>query len=224
MSAASATVFIVDDEEAVADSIAMLLGSVGLSTRLFPDPRAFLAHYQAGDAGCLVLDVRMPRMSGLELQQELIRRHCTLPIIFITGHGDVPMAVEAMRAGAVDFLQKPFNDEDLIRRVHKALEIDAQERALLQRREELGRRWAGLTAREQEVAQRIADGEANKVVAADLGISERTVEVHRARILQKLEVRSLAQLVQVVLSLREARRGGLPMDGRDAGPGRSPPT
>ncbi len=201
-SAEVSTVFIVDDEEAVADSIAMLLHSVGMTTRLFPDPRAFLESYRSEQAGCLILDVRMPRMSGLELQQEMIRRHLTLPIIFITGHGDVPMAVEAMRAGAVDFLQKPFNDEELIRRVHKALEIDGRERDLLRKREELERRWADLSTREQEVAERIADGKANKVVALELDISERTVEVHRARLLQKLGVRSLAQLVQVVLSLR----------------------
>ncbi len=206
-SPAATTVFIVDDEEAVADSIAMLLHSVGLATKLFPDPRAFLEGYRLEQAGCLILDVRMPRMSGLELQQEMIRRHLTLPIIFITGHGDVPMAVEAMRAGAVDFLQKPFNDEELIRRVHKALEIDRHERELLRKHEELARRWAELTAREQEVAQRIADGKANKVVAQELDISERTVEVHRARLLQKLGVRSLAQLVQVVLSLRTEGAG-----------------
>ncbi|MDP9142819.1 MAG: response regulator [Pseudomonadota bacterium] len=206
-SSVATTVFIVDDEEAVADSIAMLLRSVGMTTRLFRDPRAFLEGYRSEQAGCLILDVRMPRMSGLELQQEMIRRHLTLPIIFITGHGDVPMAVEAMRAGAVDFLQKPFNDEELIRRVHKALEIDRHERELLRKHEELARRWAELTAREQEVAQRIADGKANKVVAQELDISERTVEVHRARLLQKLGVRSLAQLVQVVLSLRTEQAG-----------------
>lgn len=204
MSGNPATVFIVDDEEAVSDSIAMLLRSVGLTARTFPDPRAFLEAYRSQEAGCLVLDVRMPKMSGLELQQELSRRRCTLPIIFITGHGDVPMAVEAMRAGAVDFLQKPFKDDELIRRVQRALELDERERELLQRRGELRNRWNELTAREQEVAQRVAKGEANKVVAADLGISERTVEVHRARILQKLGVRSLAQLVQVVVALRES--------------------
>ena len=118
----SGTVFIVDDEEAVRDSIAMLLRSVGLRTQLFADATSFLRQYRGELAGCLVLDVRMPRMSGLELQQELNRRGWTLPVIFITGHGDVPMAVEAMRAGALDFLQKPFKDDDLIRRVQKALD------------------------------------------------------------------------------------------------------
>lgn len=195
------TVFVVDDEEVVADSISMLLRSVGLATRCFPDPKAFLASYRPEMPGCLLLDVRMPRMDGMELQEELNRRHYTLPIIFITGHGDVPMAVEAMRAGAVDFLQKPFNDDDLIRRVRKALEQDQRDREMLQKREEILRRWKELTPREQDIARLIAAGEANKVVAAQLQISERTVEVHRARILQKMETRNLAQLVQVMLLL-----------------------
>ena len=198
------TVYIVDDEEAVADSISMLLRSVGLKARTFPDPRAFLAGCGPGEPGCLVLDVRMPKMSGLELQQELSRLHYTLPIIFITGHGDVPMAVEAMRAGAMDFLQKPFNDDELIRRVQRALELDARERALLQRRDELRARWNDLTTREQEVARLVADGQANKAIAIDLGISERTVELHRAHILQKMGARNLAQLVQMLLRLEPA--------------------
>ncbi len=197
------TVFIVDDEEAVSDSIALLLRSVGLRTKVFTDPRGFLNEYRPDQPGCLVLDVRMPKMSGLELQQELSRRHYTLPVIFITGHGDVPMAVEAMRAGALDFLQKPFKDDELIRRVQKALEQDAEERGLLKQREEMRQRWQELTAREREVADRIVDGQANKVVAMELGLSERTVELHRAHIMQKMGARALAQLVQMVLSLRQ---------------------
>ena len=121
----NAVVHIVDDEAAVADSVTLLLQSVGLRTRIFTDARSFLDAYQPAMAGCLLLDVRMPRMSGLELQNELNRQHCSLPVIFMTGHGDVPMAMEAMRAGAMDFLQKPFNDDDLIRRVQKALEHDS---------------------------------------------------------------------------------------------------
>jgi two-component system, LuxR family, response regulator FixJ len=148
-----------------------------------------------------VLDVRMPRMSGLELQHELNRRGWTLPLIFITGHGDVPMAVEAMRAGALDFLQKPFKDDDLIRRVQKALEQDARERADLRQRDALRRRFEELTPREREVGQRIAAGEANKVVALELGLSERTVELHRANLMQKLGLRNLAQLVQFMLQV-----------------------
>jgi FixJ family two-component response regulator len=202
MNAPGPTVFIVDDEEPVADSIAMLLRTVGLATKIYRDARVFLEEYHADQPGCLLLDVRMPKMSGLELQQALIARNVSLPIVFITGHGDVPMAVEAMRAGALDFIQKPFNDDELIRRVQKALEEDARERELLQRREELERRWAGLTPREREIALLIADGQANKRVAADLEISARTVELHRARILQKMGVRSLAQLVRMMVALK----------------------
>jgi len=206
MSAPAPTVFVVDDEEAVGDSIAMLLRTVGLATRVYRDARVFLREYRAEQTGCLLLDVRMPKMSGLELQQELVARNVTLPVIFITGHGDVPMAVEAMRAGAMDFIQKPFNDDELIRRVQKALEEDARERELLQRHEEIERRWGGLTPREREIALRIADGEANKRVAAELDISARTVELHRARILQKMGVRSLAQLVRMVVALKDKAR------------------
>ena len=197
----SGMVFIVDDEEAVRDSIAMLLRSVGLPTRTYPDAAVFLREHQPELPGCLVLDVRMPRMSGLELQQELNRRGWTLPVIFITGHGDVPMAVEAMRAGALDFLQKPFNDDELIRRVQKALRQDAQERAQLREREQLRQRFEELTPREAEVARLIVAGQANKAVALDLGLSERTVELHRAHLMQKMGARSLAQLVQMLLRL-----------------------
>ena len=194
-------VYIVDDEEAVRDSIAMLMRSVGLKSRLFPDAFSFLAAHSADLAGCLVLDVRMPRMSGLELQQELKRRGCTLPILFLTGHGDVPMAVEAMRAGAVDFLQKPFKDDDLIRRVQKALDLHAQERVQQRELAVIKQRFAALTPREREVARLLVAGHANKVIAIDLALSERTVELHRAHTMQKMEARSLAQLVQMLMRL-----------------------
>jgi two-component system, LuxR family, response regulator FixJ len=193
------TVFIVDDEEPVADSIAMLLGTVGLTTRIYHEGRRFLAEYSPEQGGCLLLDVRMPHMSGLELQQELIRRRIALPVIFITGHGDVPMAVEAMRAGAADFMQKPFRDEELIRRVQTALDEDRQQRELLRHKEEIRGRWNELTPREQEIARRLTEGQANKVMAAELDISERTVELHRARVMQKMGVRSAAQLVRMIL-------------------------
>jgi two-component system response regulator FixJ len=198
------TIYIVDDESAVADSLAMLLRSVGMVTRVYPDANSFLDTYNPGMEGCLILDVRMPRMSGLELQEELNRRRCTLPVVFMTGHGDVPMAVEAMRAGALDFLQKPFNDDDLIRRVQKALHCDARERELLLRVDAIERRWRELTPREREVAEQIVNGQANKSIAQALAISERTVELHRAHVMQKLEVRGVAQLVQMVVTLRGA--------------------
>src|SRR5581483_2002912 len=179
------TVFVVDDEEAVRDSIALLLRSVGVRSRTFGDPREFLDSYQPEHRGCLVLDIRMPRMGGMEVQQELNRRGWAIPVIFVTGHGDVPMAVEAMRAGAVDFLQKPFKDDELIRRVQKALQQDAQLREQLSSLEQLRSRYDSLTAREREIAGRLADGAANKAVAIDLGLSERTVGLHRAHIMQK---------------------------------------
>ena len=141
----TACVYIVDDEEAIRDSLALLLRSVGIPTRLFPDGGSFLAAYHAGMRGCVVLDVRMPRMGGLELQQELNRRGCSLPLIFMSGHGDVPMAVEAMRAGAMDFLQKPFHDEDMIRRVQRAMEQGERDSAALEEREGLRRRFETLT-------------------------------------------------------------------------------
>jgi FixJ family two-component response regulator len=195
-------VYIVDDEEAVRDSIALLLRSVGIRSRTFGDPREFLDSYRSEQRGCLVLDIRMPRMGGMEVQQELNRRGWSIPVIFVTGHGDVPMAVEAMRAGAVDFLQKPFKDDELIRRVQKALEQDAQQREQLSTLEQLRSRHDSLTPREREIAQRLAAGEANKAVAIDLGLSERTVELHRAHIMQKMGARGLAQLVQMLIQLK----------------------
>lgn len=201
---AGSIVFVVDDEEPICDSIALLLRSIGLASRTYNDPKRFLEELDPGHAGCIVIDVRMPGMSGLDVQRTLNERRCSMPLIFITGHGDVPMAVEAMRGGAFDFLQKPFNDDDLIRRVQKALEQDARDRARLEHIDETRRHWRALTAREREIADRLVDGAANKVIALDLDISERTVELHRARVMQKMEARSFAQLVQMVLSLRHS--------------------
>lgn len=190
-------VHIVDDEEPIRDSIAMLLRSVGLPSRQYEDAHAFLATYRADEPGCLVLDVRMPRMTGPELQQELNRRGWNLPVVFVTGHGDVTMAVEAMRDGALDFLQKPFDDEEMISRVRKALAHDLRQRQHCGAHSALARRVDTLTPREHEVATRIVAGQANKVIALDLGLSERTVELHRARVMQKMGTRGVAQLVQV---------------------------
>lgn len=201
-----AAVFIVDDEEAVRDSIGLLLRSVGLVSKAFTDARAFLDQYSPEEPGCLVLDIRMPRMSGMELQQELNRRGWGIPVIFMTGHGDVPMAVEAMRAGAVDFLQKPFKDDELIRRVQKALEQDARLREQLGSLGQLRSRYESLTPREREIAERLAAGDANKAVAIDLALSERTVELHRSHVMQKMGARGLAQLVQMMLQLKPEKR------------------
>lgn len=195
------TVYVIDDEEPIRDSLGLLLKSVGIASRGFSDAREFLDAYQPDWAGCLLLDVRMPHLGGLELQQELNQRGVTLPVIFMTAHGDVSMAVEAMRAGAMDFLQKPFKDDELLRRLQAALTHDARERERLQRYENLRERVGTLTPRELEVARRIVSGQSNKVMAAEMDLSERTVELHRAHAMQKLEARSVAQLVRMMLDV-----------------------
>ncbi|NKF23489.1 response regulator transcription factor [Solimonas marina] len=199
-------VYIVDDEQAICDSIDLLLRSVRLQSRSFHDPGEFLAAWRPEWRGCVLLDVRMPRMSGLEVHRVLNDRGSRLPVVFMTGHGDVPMAVEAMRAGAQDFLQKPFNDDDMISRVQRALAADAVHADAARERAEIERRYASLTPREREIAQCLIDGAANKAIAIDLGLSERTVELHRSHIMQKMDVRGLAQLVQALMSVQAARR------------------
>ncbi|NGY03201.1 response regulator transcription factor [Solimonas terrae] len=197
-----ALVYVVDDEEAICDSVGLLLKSVRIACRSYSDPGEFLAQWRAGWRGCLLLDVRMPRMSGMEVHRVLKERGNRLPVIFMTGHGDVPMAVEAMRAGALDFLQKPFKDDELISRVQRALAQDAEQAASAQQHSDVERRYASLTPREREIARCLVDGASNKVIAIDLGLSERTVELHRAHIMQKMNVRSLAQLVQLLISVQ----------------------
>jgi two-component system response regulator FixJ len=193
------TVFVVDDDDAVRKSLRFLFKSLGLTADCQATAQEFLAHYRPEQPGCLVLDVRMPGMSGLELQQELNVRGAMLPVIFITGHGDIPMAVEAMQHGAFDFLQKPFRDQDLIDRVQKALEKDSENRKAHRDVEQLRRQFAELTPREHEVLQLLMAGKSNKVMAADLGLSQRTVEIHRARVMEKTGAHSVAQLVRMAL-------------------------
>ncbi|MEN9527016.1 MAG: hypothetical protein RLY56_967 [Pseudomonadota bacterium] len=199
-----ATVHVVDDDDAVRSSLRLLLKSVGLPTVTHTSAQDFLATWDSDQPGCLVLDVRMPGMSGIELQAELNQRGAIIPVIFISGHGDIPMAVEAIQHGAFDFLQKPFRDQDLIDRVQRALASDAEHRQLLQQRETLRQRFDSLTPREQEVLQLVTQGKANKVMAGDLGVSQRTVEIHRARVMEKMGAQSLAQLVRMVLELDKA--------------------
>lgn len=196
-----ATVHVVDDDDAVRSSLRLLLKSVGLPTVAHASAQEFLAAWDGDQPGCLVLDVRMPGMSGIELQAELNQRGAIIPVIFISGHGDIPMAVEAIQQGAFDFLQKPFRDQDLIDRVQRALASDAEHRQLLQQRETLKQRFESLTPREQEVLELVTQGKANKVMAGDLGVSQRTVEIHRARVMEKMGAQSLAQLVRMVLEL-----------------------
>jgi two-component system, LuxR family, response regulator FixJ len=191
-------VYVVDDDEAVRDSLRLLLRSVGLASEVYASAADFLEVYDPDKHSCLVADIRMPGLSGLELQQRLNEQHAEIPVIFITGHGDVPMAVNAMKSGAMDFIQKPFRDQDLIDRIHKALQQDQERREWRREERAIRKRLETLTPRETEVMQRVVQGQANKVIALDLGVSQRTVELHRARVMRKLGMRSLAQLVRVV--------------------------
>jgi two-component system, LuxR family, response regulator FixJ len=192
-------VFIVDDDEAVRGSLQLLMKSVGLVPNTLGSAREFLDRYDPKQPGCLILDVRMPQMSGLELQERLNARGAVIPVIFITGHGDVAMAVEAMQAGAFDFVQKPFRDQDLIDRIQRALAKDRANRAILTERNLLQQRLESLTPREREVLALVSSGKPNKLIAADLGLSQRTVEIHRARVMEKMGADSLAQLVRMVM-------------------------
>jgi len=197
-------VFVVDDDEAVRNSLRLLLKSVGLVPATLASAREFLDKYDPAQPGCLVLDVRMPEMSGLELQELLNLQGAVIPVIFITGHGDIPMAVEAMQAGAFDFLQKPFRDQDLIDRIQRALEKDRANRAALGERTRIRERLESLTPREREVLTLVTSGKPNKIMAAELNVSQRTVEIHRARVMEKMGAASLAQLVRMVMDLDEA--------------------
>jgi two-component system response regulator FixJ len=199
----SPIVFIVDDDEAVRNSLRLLLKSVGLAASALSSAREFLDTYKPLQPGCLVLDVRMPGMSGLDLQQRLNLQGAVIPVIFITGHGDIPMAVEAMQAGAFDFLQKPFRDRQLVDCIQRALEKDRASRAELDQRSRIRERLRSLTPREREVLTLVTSGKPNKIMAADLGVSQRTVEIHRARVMEKMGAASLAQLVRMVMDLDE---------------------
>lgn len=201
----SPIVYLVDDDDAVRDSLGMLFRSIGLKHEAYASALEFLERYDDTRNSCLVADIRMPGLSGLELQQRLNEQRAEIPIIFITGHGDVPMAVTAMKSGAADFIQKPFRDQDLIDRLHKALAQDSDRRRGRAAEDEIRGRIALLTPREHEVMQRVVRGQANKVIAMDLGVSQRTVELHRARVMRKLRMRSVAELVHAV-----ARVGGAP--------------
>jgi FixJ family two-component response regulator len=193
----SQTVFVVDDDEGVRDGLSLLLATVGQSCELYASAYEFLDAYDENRHGCLVLDIRMPRMTGLDLQEKLIEMESKLPIIFITGHGDIPMAVEAMRRGAVDFIRKPFREHDLLDRINEALSVDDTVCRQAMNRQKLNEKLASLSEREWDVFERVADGHMNKLIATDLGISERTVEVHRGQVMKKLGVKTLAQLVRV---------------------------
>ena len=205
---AISTVFVVDDDEGARNSLRFLLKSVGLPAVTFSTAQAFLAAYEAHQPGCLVLDVRMPGMSGLELQQELNRRGAVVPVVFVTGHGDVPMAVEAIQQGAFDFVQKPYREQELLDRIQRALVKDQENRKALEERDRIRARLASLTPREREVMQLMILGKPNKVMAADLGLSQRTVEIHRAHVMEKSGATSVAQLVRMVLDSEQSTAPG----------------
>lgn len=191
------TVFVVDDDEAVRKALKLLIESAGLRVETFPTADEFLAQHDPKRPGCLVLDVRMPGMSGLTLQDQLIARRITIPVILITGHGDVAMAVGAVKKGAIDFIQKPFDDEVLLERVQQALRVDAERRREQARRSDFEARLARLTPREREVLDLLIAGKGNKEVALHLGLSRKTVDIHRAHVMMKLSVDSLLEIARM---------------------------
>ena len=195
-------VHIVDDDEAVRQSLAFLLGSAGLTVRLYDSASAFLAGLSAVKSGCLVTDMRMPDMTGIELLQQLRVKACRLPAIVITGHGDVPLAVEAMKAGAVDFIEKPFDQETILHAVQAALERSFEGEG----REDpaVAARLATLSERERQVLEGLVAGHPNKTIAYDLGISPRTVEVYRANLMTKMGARSLSELIRMAIIAKVA--------------------
>ncbi|HDZ37468.1 MAG TPA: response regulator [Marinobacter sp.] len=195
-------VYVVEDDEAVRDSLELLLKSDDKPVKAYERATTFLKDYSEQMAGCIVLDIRMPGMDGMELQKKLNDRHSILPIIFVTGHGDVPMAVDAMKEGAVDFIQKPYREEALLEKIEAALAQDLEQRKTLDEKQEIIRRIKSLTPREHEIMDRMIEGQANKVIAIELEISQRTVEIHRSRVMHKMGTHSLAHLVRMVLSVK----------------------
>lgn len=204
MSASEQTVFVVDDDKSVRDSIQWLLESIGLRVETFESAESFLGRYSPARPGCLVLDVRMPGLSGPELMDKLGAPKPFLPIIFLSAHGDVPLAVRAMKGGAVDFLQKPYNNQTFLERVRQALEQDAQARRKRLQQDGVSARLAALTDRERQVLKGVVAGHSNKEIARELDISYKTVEVHRGRLMQKMDAHSIAELLQLVLKRETA--------------------
>jgi FixJ family two-component response regulator len=194
-------VFVIDDDEAMRDSIACLLESVGIPCRMFSDASTFLEFCDPHKQGCILMDIRMPGMSGMELLENLKANGVRLPVIIITGHGDVPLAVRALKLGAFDFVQKPFNPHDLLDRVHAALQQVQERRQKDRRLDRLRSNFDALTGREREIMELVVAGDPSKVIGAKLGISSRTVDIHRSNIMRKLNVRTVAELVQSRLAL-----------------------
>ena len=202
MSVAEPTVYLVDDDAAVCRSLARLMKAVGYRARTFSSPDEFLRHYRDQGPACLVLDMHLPGMTGLELQRALATAQWSLPIVFITGHGDVPTSVQAMKGGAVDFLPKPFLDADLLQSVAQALDRSKLQHATRLALEGVRQRLEGLTQREHQVLAGVVEGKLNKQIAAELGTTEKTVKVHRGRVMEKMEATSVAALVRDIEKLR----------------------
>lgn len=199
MEESPSTVFVVDDDPAIRDSLHWLVASVNLDVETFASAQAFLDSYRGDRSGCLLADVRMPGMSGIDLQMEVNRRGIPLPVIVITGHGDVEMAVRAMKAGAFDFIQKPFNGQALLEVVQKAVDLSAARFREASEQMHIQHQLGRLTPRERQVLDFIIAGEPNKAIALSLGRSEKTVEFHRAKVMEKLQARSLAELMRKVM-------------------------
>jgi two-component system response regulator FixJ len=199
----SPMVHVVDDDEAVLDSVGMLLDSIGLINTCYKNAQEFLDAYNETEFdkhnGCILLDIRMPLISGIECQHRLEQIGCRLPIIFVTGHGDVPTAVEAMKNGAAEFIQKPFREQLLIDAIQKALQANMKQQKRLKKVNQTQAKLASLTKRETQILDAIVTGKANKLIAIELHLSQRTIEIHRAHVMDKMEVKSLAELVKVVI-------------------------
>jgi len=197
---ADGTVHVVDDDEAIRDSLTLLLGAAGFTAASYPSADAFLAAAPQGP-GCIVIDVRMPGMGGLELQEELARRGRRIPVIVMTGHAEVPLAVKAMKAGAVDFVEKPFEEQAMLAAIRRAFSLGLKTARAEAEGNEIGSRLAQLTPREREVLDALVAGKPNKIIAYELSISPRTVEIHRARVMDKMAARTLSDLVRMALSV-----------------------
>jgi FixJ family two-component response regulator len=211
-------VFVVDDDGSVRESISRLLTAMGFRSETFASAEEFLARERYEGVGCIVLDVRMPGLTGMDLQDELVRIGCLMPIVFITGHGSIPMGITAMKKGAVDFLPKPFDDNELLEAIMKAIEKYREARKVEVEAADARERVKLLTLRENDVLRRVIQGMLNKQIAYDLGIAEKTVKVHRGRIMEKLRVTSIADLVRL------AEKGGVePLDARERPPARGLP-